>query len=556
MPPCLVISMISSTGILQLTSYVDTQKSNPSLSKIIEPIKIDIVAEPKIMASSKDSQTMTATASVTTVSKTTIPTFGSGQPPVPVKAPTAFAGFGTGAASMTSASASVAAATMPTFGSGQPPAPVNAKAVTSKSNATPLRNNLGRSVDKDIDAIAMDITDDSFDGTASGSNSIYTLPSTPLDKCHYLLLRIQSEVNDFREMYSKNITHDLKTGSVIALAMEANLSSLKLKCRISQEIIMRDLPLLLGKVKRIVGTGDVDASHLEDTSNLEAALDALSLDLQPNNLLKRLLSVQQLIVQTRSLIRSCPDNCFTSQNLIFQRRFEGRPISIADNHSSHDLDLSMRILSESILAFNKVVNEQLKSIDHITNNSDSRYRQSVDILQYPLPSNPSLTYDHPRDEKNCAAMLHRRDFRIDRRKKWNGLVGEMQHQHRKATSTSILYTDYTALERDGGDKSITGGLSQSAKKNQNLYRIGRETSAESTLTITDGTTQKLATDASLSIQQEQHESKMSIKVSPPQLPPPIPSNETLMYHPINHPAIPSKAPSAFGGFGQIGRAHV
>ena len=289
MPPCLVISMISSTGILQLTSYVDTQKSNPSLSKIIEPIKIDIVAEPKIMASSKDSQTMAATASMTTVSKTTIPTFGSGQPPVPVKAPTAFAGFGTGAASMTSASASVAAATMPTFGSGQPPvpvkaptafagfgtgaasmtsasasvaavttvsaaavtttskttiptfgsgqppAPVNAKAVTSISNATPLRSNLGRSVDKDIDAIAMDITDDSFDGTASGSNSIYTLPSTPLDKCHYLLLRIQSEVNDFREMYSKNITHDLKTGSVIALAMEANVSSLKLKCRISQE---------------------------------------------------------------------------------------------------------------------------------------------------------------------------------------------------------------------------------------------------------------------------------------------------------------------------------
>ena len=250
MPPCLVISMISSTGILQLTSYVDTQKSNPSLSKIIEPIKIDIVAVPKIMAPSKDSQTMTATASVTTVSKTTIPTFGSGQPPVPVKAPTAFAGFGTGAASMTSASASVAAVTtvsaaavtttskttIPTFGSGQPPAPVNAKAVTSISNATPLRSNLGRSVDKDIDAITMDITDVSFDGTASGSNSNYTIPSTPVDKCHYLLLRIQSEVNDFREMYSKNITHDLKTGSVIALAMEANLSSLKLSAEFPRRL--------------------------------------------------------------------------------------------------------------------------------------------------------------------------------------------------------------------------------------------------------------------------------------------------------------------------------
>ena len=483
MPPCLIISMISSTGILQLTSYIDTKKDQLSILKTVEPMKI--VAGPKKMSATNDSQTMTAKATVPTVAaKATVtaaamPTFGSGQPPIPVKAPNAFTGFGTGAAAMTTA-ATVKATTTTTTTT------TTAAATTIKlpiSNTTPI-----------------DITNFSLDGTVCISSDIYTPPSTLADKYHHPLSKNRSEVDDFQKMYSKNISDDLKTGSVIALAMEARMSSFKSKCLISHELMMRDLPVLLGKVKRIIGTGDVHASYSEDGSSLEAALDALSIDQQPKNLLKRLKCIQQQMVQTRSLINSRYEDSFSSQNFLSQRRFEGRPLPVSGNGSSG---------------------------------------QSVDISQYPL--------NH---ERHYAAMRIRKEFRIHRRKKWNGLVEEIQHHRRKATPNCILYTDFKVLEKDCGDYLLPGGSSQSAQKNQNLYILGRETSDKRSAKTPDNTMHTLTKHEASSNHKQDPMSKLPVEPGPFQLTSTISSDVTEKYHSISQPPIPSKAPSAFGGFGQ------
>ena len=121
--PCPIIALLSSTNVLQLASFLDSQKDfTPSI--VSQPVRIEMGA----MKSSVERITDKATVS----SDMKASGSSAGQPPIPSIAPSAFS-FGPAATTTTGSSVSVSALALNFGGSGasQPPIPSKAPGVFS-----------------------------------------------------------------------------------------------------------------------------------------------------------------------------------------------------------------------------------------------------------------------------------------------------------------------------------------------------------------------------------------------------------------------------------------
>ena len=115
-PPCPLISMISSTGVLQLASFVDSEKTYTPVSVLCVPVLVDIppavpastvavssssgssAGQPPV--SSKAPSSFSFGAPVVPVAVSSSGGGSAGQPPIASKAPSTFGGFGAPAVSV------------------------------------------------------------------------------------------------------------------------------------------------------------------------------------------------------------------------------------------------------------------------------------------------------------------------------------------------------------------------------------------------------------------------------------------------------------------------
>ena len=685
-PPCPLISMISSTGILQLTSYADSLKIYSPISKLAQPVKFDIVSEVESSTPAKTNSnvttgsaatartavpsfgsgqppvpskapstfrgfvtgagggatTTTATATTAvpafgsgqppvpskapstfggfvtgagggatttiTTAITAVPSFGSGQPPVPSKAPSTFSGFVTGAGGGATTTITTATTAVPSFGSGQPPIPSKAPSTfggfvtgagggaaaatittaitavpafgsgqppisskapstfdssestpstterailtrnkSSSTSAIPVMSSSGRSLQQsgvfgNEDTASKAAVNSSSSHAIVRSGGVHSSSSALVNDYQVALSENQSHINDFHRKYSRNLSDDFKTASAIILTIEKDMSQLEAICESSKELIMKDLPLLLSRIKRIVDTGNVDVSHLADGSGYVASLDALSFNMQPKTLFNRLTSVQQLLAQAKVIIKSGRENSIFPQRVTSSERSELRFLPSTDSrvlssHPTNVLDGMTKNLSESMLAFQNVLNEQHRAVLDITNNLEIKSYQNTGKVYYSPQKDQLLNYDYSSTQKNNVSMRMRKDVRNGRRRRWNELVAEIQYQHLHTSSSSKSVINYD-------DKLNERSLSDLAVRNEDLYKIGRETAINRELQDTINETTRVPVTGASSIGGQRPITSKVLSVldeTPPvsDAPPRIIGKG----YSANELSIPSKAPS-------------
>ena len=643
-PPCPLISMISSTGILQLTSYADSSKIYSPISKLAQPVKFDIVSEVESSTPAKTNSNVTtgsaATArtavpsfgsgqppvpskapstfggfvtgggatTTTATATTAVPAFGSGQPPVPSKAPSTFGGFVTGAGGGATTTITTATTAVPSFGSGQPPIPSKAPSTfggfvtgagggaaaatittaitavpafgsgqppisskapstfdssestpstterailtrnkSSSTSAIPVMSSSGRSLQQsgvfgNEDTASKAAVNSSSSHAIVRSGGVHSSSSALVNDYQVALSENQSHINDFHRKYSRNLSDDFKTASAIILTIEKDMSQLEAICESSKELIMKDLPLLLSRIKRIVDTGNVDVSHLADGSGYVASLDALSFNMQPKTLFNRLTSVQQLLAQAKVIIKSGRENSIFPQRVTSSISSELRFLPSTDSrvlssHPTNVLDGMTKNLSESMLAFQNVLNEQHRAVLDITNNLEIKSYQNTGKVYYSPQKDQLLNYDYSSTQKNNVSMRMRKDVRNGRRRRWNELVAEIQYQHLHTSSSSKSVINYD-------DKLNERSLSDLAVRNEDLYKIGRETAINRELQDTINETTRVPVTGASSIGGQRPITSKVLSVldeTPPvsDAPPRIIGKG----YSANELSIPSKAPS-------------
>ena len=507
-------------------------------------------------------------ATTITTARTAVPSFGSGQPPIPSKAPSTFGGFVTGAGGGAAAATITTAITaVPAFGSGQPPISSKAPSTfdssestpstterailtrnkSSSTSAIPVMSSSGRSLQQsgvfgNEDTASKAAVNSSSSHAIVRSGGVHSSSSALVNDYQVALSENQSHINDFHRKYSRNLSDDFKTASAIILTIEKDMSQLEAICESSKELIMKDLPLLLSRIKRIVDTGNVDVSHLADGSGYVASLDALSFNMQPKTLFNRLTSVQQLLAQAKVIIKSGRENSIFPQRVTSSERSELRFLPSTDSrvlssHPTNVLDGMTKNLSESMLAFQNVLNEQHRAVLDITNNLEIKSYQNTGKVYYSPQKDQLLNYDYSSTQKNNVSMRMRKDVRNGRRRRWNELVAEIQYQHLHTSSSSKSVINYD-------DKLNERSLSDLAVRNEDLYKIGRETAINRELQDTINETTRVPVTGASSIGGQRPITSKVLSVldeTPPvsDAPPRIIGKG----YSANELSIPSKAPS-------------